>query len=642
MRLPFAFALLAALAAPVVAQPDLTVSGSVEASDQGVEPGEDVSVDYTVFNSGTGEVEPLVGFYLSDDEVLDSADTFLGADEAGEVGPGESEDDSEDVDIPSDTAEGQYFLLFVVDYNGAISETDETNNVDAAALTVGDGGAGGADLVVSAALSDDDDDEDDDLQPDAGEDVDIDYTVSNVGSASAGDFVLRVTFSTDTTPDDSDEVLTNVDIDGLDAGDNTDDTVTVTIPEGTPAGTYYVLFQADAGGEVAETDETNNTAAVEIEVTGGDDGTVAIGEVGTFNWPEQEPDTFYPVFLSRSYTNPVVVAPSFSSAQEDVPAVPRVQAITADQFEIQLAEWPYLDGTHLDLDIPYLVVEAGAHTLDDGRRVEAGFVTANGNGVGRIDFSEAFPGTPVVFAQPVGGDAVVTARLRVREDRAQVRLVQQEAGGADLGPTTVAWVAIEAGLGDGERPVVAKRIRADSELTRTRFGAVVSTSAVMLAATQSVSEDDPVTVRVLLSGRIGGRLVLQEERSADAETSHAPELVGYAVFEPGTLRASSAAASASTASVAAAVTAAEAPLGVYPNPLRDRATVAFDLPAADRVRLDVFDVTGRLVARLAAGALTEGRHDVAVDASAWPSGVYVYRLVSESGAVSSGTMTVVR
>jgi hypothetical protein len=69
----------------------------------------------------------------------------------------------------------------------------------------------------------------------------------------------------------------------------------------------------------------------------------------------------------------------------------------------------------------------------------------------------------------------------------------------------------------------------------------------------------------------------------------------------------------------------------FPNPFRDRAAVAFTVARRARVRLDVYDVTGRLVTRLVDEPREAGRHIVywgGRDRSGMPvaSGVYFYRL----------------
>ena len=69
----------------------------------------------------------------------------------------------------------------------------------------------------------------------------------------------------------------------------------------------------------------------------------------------------------------------------------------------------------------------------------------------------------------------------------------------------------------------------------------------------------------------------------------------------------------------------------YPNPFNPNTTIAFDLPAAGRAVLDVFDVKGRRVQRVFEGALPAGAHRVVWDGRdaggrVVASGVYFYRL----------------
>ncbi len=64
----------------------------------------------------------------------------------------------------------------------------------------------------------------------------------------------------------------------------------------------------------------------------------------------------------------------------------------------------------------------------------------------------------------------------------------------------------------------------------------------------------------------------------------------------------------------------------YPNPFRHRATIAYRVPAPGHVRLTVYDVLGRELAVLVDERQSAGSHSAKLDASSWPSGVYLYRL----------------
>ncbi|WP_457654211.1 T9SS type A sorting domain-containing protein [Rhodocaloribacter sp.] len=64
----------------------------------------------------------------------------------------------------------------------------------------------------------------------------------------------------------------------------------------------------------------------------------------------------------------------------------------------------------------------------------------------------------------------------------------------------------------------------------------------------------------------------------------------------------------------------------YPNPASGAITVTFVLPERTAVSLDVYDVLGRRVARLAAGTYAPGLHRLTWDPSKLAAGLYVYRL----------------
>lgn len=68
----------------------------------------------------------------------------------------------------------------------------------------------------------------------------------------------------------------------------------------------------------------------------------------------------------------------------------------------------------------------------------------------------------------------------------------------------------------------------------------------------------------------------------------------------------------------------------FPNPFSSSTTIAFGLPGPGPVRLEVYDIAGRLVQTLVNGGMTGGEHSVELDGSGLASGVYLVRLSADS------------
>jgi hypothetical protein len=79
----------------------------------------------------------------------------------------------------------------------------------------------------------------------------------------------------------------------------------------------------------------------------------------------------------------------------------------------------------------------------------------------------------------------------------------------------------------------------------------------------------------------------------------------------------------------------------WPNPFNPATVIAYALPDERDVRLEVFDVLGRAVARLVDGRQPAGRHEVAFDAGRLAGGVYLVRL-SAGGQVEARAVTLLK
>lgn len=72
----------------------------------------------------------------------------------------------------------------------------------------------------------------------------------------------------------------------------------------------------------------------------------------------------------------------------------------------------------------------------------------------------------------------------------------------------------------------------------------------------------------------------------------------------------------------------------FPNPFNPSTIIRFELPDANDVRLDVYDMLGRRVAQLINDRMTAGRHEITFDASNLASGVYMYRLITDNQVIN--------
>ena len=120
-------------------------------------------------------------------------------------------------------------------------------------------------------------------------------------------------------------------------------------------------------------------------------------------------DEWKRVQLSNTFVSPVVVVKPASRSDVD-PAVVRVRDVGAQSFEVRIQEWDYLDGTHAEEQVGYIVMEKGSYTLGDGARVEAGQFESN---VLSASFARPFAVAPVVISSVVtdNDDTPVVVRM---------------------------------------------------------------------------------------------------------------------------------------------------------------------------------------------------------------------------------------
>jgi hypothetical protein len=82
------------------------------------------------------------------------------------------------------------------------------------------------------------------------------------------------------------------------------------------------------------------------------------------------------------------------------------------------------------------------------------------------------------------------------------------------------------------------------------------------------------------------------------------------------------------------IIANEASLVSYPNPFTGTTNIELQLEKSSFVRILVTDISGRTVANLQQGNLTEGTHRFEFDGSALPKGIYIAKVITSDSQKS--------
>jgi RHS repeat-associated protein len=240
---------LAAVAISLTA-PDLIVSNaSVPASGT---VGKSIEVSWTVQNQGTSAAPTdwYDRIYLSNDAVFDAnADTYITQDLISTQTPlaaGASYSTTRNINLPN-FATGNRYLIFVADGSGSQGETNESNNIRAAAINLN-----APDLIVSDITAP--------VESLSGQPIEINWTVKNQGATTAEgtwyDYVYLLNTATNST-----QYVGVFEYSGsLAAGASLNRTQSYSVPLSL-TGNYRVVVTTDYYGQIAEgtQNESNNT-----------------------------------------------------------------------------------------------------------------------------------------------------------------------------------------------------------------------------------------------------------------------------------------------------------------------------------------------------------------------------------------------
>ncbi|MBD2518843.1 type I secretion C-terminal target domain-containing protein [Nostoc sp. FACHB-973] len=242
--------------------------------------GETISVSWTVKNQGTNTAFNSLydGVYISDDQFFDSNDTPLIGSWAGNYMPlaaGGNYTVTQDIDLIPNIATGDRYLLFVADNSNQQSESNETNNVFAKAITITGGPGDDVDLVVTAANAP--------TTATLNEIISVSWTVKNLGTDRAlSNWYDEVYISDDQFFDSSDTVINSRWAGAntpLASGGSYTATLDIGIPNNLATGDRYLLFVTDRNNYQVETNETNNVFAKAITIKNSGDVDLVITDV---------------------------------------------------------------------------------------------------------------------------------------------------------------------------------------------------------------------------------------------------------------------------------------------------------------------------------------------------------------------------
>ncbi|NET56476.1 MAG: hypothetical protein F6K47_09985 [Symploca sp. SIO2E6] len=240
-------------------QPDLVVQS--QSAPTSAKAGSRIRLTGYVKNQGSSTAtSSYLKYYLSTDTSLSSNDTYLGQDYVRRLRSGRSSYESHYARLSSNLQSGNYYLLWKADATGRVAEGNESNNVGYRSINItGNSGTSTPDLVVQSQSAP--------TSAQAGSRIRLSGYVKNQGSATATSSYLKYYLSTDTSLSSSDTYLGQDYVRRLRSGRSSYESHYARLSSSLQSGNYYLLWQADSTGRVAEGNESNNVGYRSINIT---------------------------------------------------------------------------------------------------------------------------------------------------------------------------------------------------------------------------------------------------------------------------------------------------------------------------------------------------------------------------------------
>jgi hypothetical protein len=218
-------------------------------------PGQTISVPNTVRNAGTLAAGAFrVGFYLSNDNVCTTADTFLTSRVIPSLAGLTNHAVTTAMTIPGGTALGAKFICAIADDQGTQAESSEGNNTRSDSINI----VAKPDLVITTIVA-----------PDIrrpGQAFQVRSVVQNNGLLAAGAFRVGIYLSDDTRCVVGDTFLGSRNVAALAVGATNSGRVNVAIPAAATLGNKTLCVIADDLAAQSESIESNNTLGKPITI----------------------------------------------------------------------------------------------------------------------------------------------------------------------------------------------------------------------------------------------------------------------------------------------------------------------------------------------------------------------------------------
>jgi subtilase family serine protease len=242
------------------AMPDLTITSLTYNLPGALGPGSVLNTLACQQNlSNTLAQQSTMGYYLSADTTLSADDQLLEKAVVPTPSNGKKSFTYNNVMLPPTTAPGTYYILCVADYLDQVIESDEHNNAFALKLVVGPPAPDIAfdryHIITPEQLG-------------AGGNVTVRCTLVNPGNVPIDSATVGYYLSADRVLGPDDVLLGHKATGPLTPGYSYYGSFldTLAIPTATAPGQYYLLLVADYRHQVAENDETDNIAALALEI----------------------------------------------------------------------------------------------------------------------------------------------------------------------------------------------------------------------------------------------------------------------------------------------------------------------------------------------------------------------------------------